>query len=814
MSAARAGVQYQIEKSFGNINSLGEIPLAPLMRATNGTLYGTTSAGGLANSGTVFRLNEDGSGYQVLHHFGGGTNDGAAPQAGLVIGNDGALYGTTENGGTNSLGTIFKLKPDGSGYTNLHAFTSGDGSNPRAGLLQGSDGALYGAAYSGGGQGFGTVFKLNEDGGGYAVLHSFGSTNTDGKNPFCSLTEGSDGALYGTTLLGGGQNIGTVFKLNKDGTNYTVLHEFTGGDGSTPASALIQATNGMLYGTTAFGGAHGAGTVFQLSTNGNAYAVAHDFINIVSDGANPQAALVQGSDGTFYGATRFGGGNNAGVVFRLSNGTYSNLVSFGSSSGDGRTPLAALITGTNGTLFGTTAAGGGSGFGTVFKVNQDGSNYAVLHSFDATGGDGSSPQATLLTGSDGALYGTTFNGGYYTNGIVYKLNNNGSGYTILYSFNDAAGDGKNPRSTLVEGTDGALYGTAYQGGLYGLGTVFKLNKNGGNYSVLHAFGLGNDGQNPRTGLLRASNGALYGVTYFGGDNGVGTIFRLNQDGSGYTNLHSFALGGDGQNPLGALIQASDGALYGTTYAGGTNDGGAVFTLNLDGSGLNILHSFSGNLTTADGFEPEAGLMEGTDGALYGTTSQGGAGQLGTVFKLNKDGGGFGLLHNFANDGSDGWLPQAGLVQGADGALYGTTVFGGMANAGAIYSLNRDGGNYQVLHSFGVSGGDGQNPYAALMINSKIAFYGTTTAGGNLGLGTVFQMLLPGAPAITGITVANNSVQVIFTGMSGDNYELLRSTNLVNWSVLTNITMNASGVFTNVDNSPPQPAAFYQAVWIP
>jgi uncharacterized repeat protein (TIGR03803 family) len=213
-------------------------------------------------------------------------------------------------------------------------------------------------------------------------------------------------------------------------------------------------------------------------------------------------------------------------------------------------------------------------------------------------------------------------------------------------------------------------------------------------------------------------------------------------------------------------------------------------------------------------------VEGSDGALYGTTHAGGAYGVGTAFKLNKDGSDFNVLHSFSTNGGDGQFPSAAVVEGSDGALYGTTSAGG-ANTnqygdsfGTVFKLNKDGNGYAILHNFGASGADGQNPFTGLVQGSDGAFYGTTFGGGYSGFGTAFKIWPPETPDMIGVTMATNSVQVSFAGEGGYRYQVLRSTNLTNWTVLATVTMPAGGIYTNVDNAPPTPTAYYRAVWTP
>ena len=318
------------------------------------------------------------------------------------------------------------------------------------------------------------------------------------------------------------------------------------------------------------------------------------------------------------------------------------------SAPDGAVPYGGLAADTNGMLYGTTVAGGlsQSGIsnqGTIFAMNQDGSGYVTLKSFDGT--NGGFPYAGLLLSTNGSFYGTTYGGGTSNFGTVFAINRDGSGFAVLHSFTGST-DGKNPEAGLIEGNDGALYGTTSFADSSTRGTIFKLNKNGSGYSVLHTFTGNPDGQQPEDKLLQGSDGALYGTAWVGGSHNVGTIFTLNEDGSGYNTIYNFrTVTNDGRGPTAGVIEGSDQMLYGTTSIdGGIGYNGIVFQLNKNGSGYQILHRFS--TSGGDGQNPVGELMEGADGALYGVTYNGGAGSVGTLYKLNKDGSGYMILKNF------------------------------------------------------------------------------------------------------------------------------------------------------------------------
>jgi len=359
--------------------------------------------------------------------------------------------------------------PAGVVFTNLYSFTgTNDGISPQAGLVQGSDGNFYGTTANGGTNGGnGTVFKISANGA-LTNLYSFGGP--DGANPYAGLVQASDGYLYGTTANGGTNASGSVFKISTDGV-LTNLYSFTGGDdGATPLAGLAQGSDGYLYGTTAgYVGSSSNGTVFRISTNG---ALSNLYIFTgTNDGANPTTGLVQGNDGYFYGTTSAGGTNGGhGTVFKIStNGALTNLYSF-TGANDGGNPEGALVQGSDGNFYGTTANGGTNTHGTVFNISTNGV-LSNLYSF--TGGiNGANPFAGLVQGGDGSFYGTTYNGGSSSSGTVFKISTNGA-FSGAYSFSRVS-DGAAPLAGLVQGSDGSFYGTTSQGGTIDIGTVFRL----------------------------------------------------------------------------------------------------------------------------------------------------------------------------------------------------------------------------------------------------------------------------------------------------------------------------------------------------
>jgi uncharacterized repeat protein (TIGR03803 family) len=384
--------------------------------------------------------------------------------------------------------------------------------------------------------------------------------------------------------------------------------------------------------------------------------------------------------------------------------------------------------------------------------------FTTLHSFDKA--DGGRPLAALVQGSDGKLYGTTNRGGNTHDGTIFDITTGGT-LTSLYSFcQPPCANGFRPTSALVQDIEGNFYGTTTLGGTYRQGTVYRVDMNG-DVSTLYSFcphphHSCPDGNFP-SGLVQGNDGNFYGTTGYGGENNYGSVFRITPTGE-LTTIYSFGVTG-GYYPAAGLVQGTDGNFYGTTFNGGTEGDGTVFMITPDGA-LTTLHSFHG----MDGSSPEGVLVEGANGKFYGTTSSGGtSANYGTVFSLTA-GGELKTLHRF--DFKDGDNITAGLVQGTDGNFYGTTFSGGAHIYGTLFMITPH-GSLTTLHAF--SGTGGKEPFAALVQDTDGKFYGTTFIGGSHNHGSVFSLSLGLAPFVkTNPTsgAAGNAVNILGTNLTG------------------------------------------------
>jgi uncharacterized repeat protein (TIGR03803 family) len=401
-----------------------------------------------------------------------------------------------------------------------------------------------------------------------------------------------------------------------------------------------------------------------------------------------------------------------------------------------------------------------------------------------SGLNGSSPLAGLLSGNDGNLYGATSQGGingppFAGYGTVFKLTPSGT-LTTLFSFNNA--NGAKPVGGLIQVGEGNLFGTTSLGGAANLGVLYRITTNG-SFVVLVSFS-GTNGSNPSGRLLAGSDGFLYGTTQFGGSSNQGTVFRATTNGVLNT-LFSFS-GTNGANPYAGLIQGLDGGLYGTTVNGGESNKGTIFRLTTNGV-LNTLVSFRGT----NGSLPYGGLVQDEQGFLYGTTAYGGADNLGTVFKVSTNGA-LSTLYSFIG-GIDGANPWASLLRGRDGFFYGTTILAGTAGGngwGTIFQIKTN-GDFTPLTAFTVNS-NGISPYGELAQDAVGRLYGTTSSLG-IGLkGTVFQFVP--APTFLRSSLQGNNFRLNWSAWPGLSYQVQFKTNLLQapWFDLAGSVTAATG----------------------
>lgn len=639
-------------------------------------LYGMIGYNGIDHHGGAYKIRRDGTGFSMIatftdifgsvqipyYHTDGNiyfTNQsklkkynpvtstltefdmmGVLVSRSLLIDANDWVYIPTFNG-------LAKMKTDGTLWTDLHTFNEAtEGMNGWPGLTEVSGDTIFGVQAQGGTNSVGTIYSIKKDGTGFIVHHHF--TAATGARPLSRL-EYFDGRLFGTTSEGGDHNLGVLYTINTDGSGYRVLHHFAPGSYASPNpyGNIAIASNGRIFGS--FSQFHVNGTsqnrLYKVDTSGAGFEPFYA-INQRESGHFNQDILLD--DETIYLTTQEMGRHEGGAL------SYTDTLGFGASlynfglSPNGFRPRG-LIRGSNGLLYGVNTIGGTSGNGVIYSINQNGTGFVKLHEF--TDGEGYNATGKLLEASDGKLYGVLQYEGPAFSGSIYRMDKNGSNFQVLHDFQPFS-NGHWPVGHLIEDEQGLLYGVANYSSP-DVGAVYKINKDGTGYTVLKNF-TASELNRPFVGLYLRGD-YLYGVCAYGGPENKGGIFRVRRDGTGYEELHVFSGATDGAQPMGALWLATNGRLYGTTMLGGTNGEGTLFVIDTTGNNYAVLRNFS---STVDGGYPQAQLLQASDRLIYGTTfvSSLGGGGGGTVFRMNLDGSGFAVVHEF-NTATGGQGPQ-------------------------------------------------------------------------------------------------------------------------------------------------------------
>src|SRR5271165_1123194 len=664
----------------------GDFPYGGLVFDAAGNLYGTASGGGFAGHGGVYEMSPGPGGWteKLLYGFGAPLSDGHGPAAKLVFDAAGNLYGTTLNGGANSVGqygTVFEI---------AGVITANPQFSPAPGAYSGAKTI--------------TITDTTADATIYYTING-GASPTKYTAPF-EVSESSIITAYATSptlprsqVAMAGYQIGSIVAIPEfspvAGT-YTVAQSVTITD-AAPGATIYYTTNGA------------APTTSSTKYTGP--------IDVSSTETIEAIAVDTGLTESVSASAKY-------TITPVTPPQEEVLFNFGASSTDGLVPSGGLVSDANGNLYGTTTYGGANevapagkmvSAGTVFELSPatgGGWTEKTLYNFGASSTDGALPTAGLIFDSNGNLYGTTAGGGKIGMGTVFELvPSTGGTWTekILWNFGLSITDGEVPEAGLIFDSNGNLYGTTEQGGANttwaagsgGWGTVFELSPAaGGTWTekVLYAFGYlsQTDGYFPTAGVIFDSKGNLFGTTSDGGSGqdleGGGTIFELSPTASGpwtQTVLYSFGGGSPtGYRPEGGLVMDTEGNLYGTANSGGNGFGldGTLFELSpAPGGGWTqtVLHSFGAY--EADGINPTSTLIFDAKGNLYGTTYSGGANQAGMVFELTPEtSGGWTeqALYNFGAAGSDAAHPFACLIFNSAGNLFGTTKYGGTNGSGS------------------------------------------------------------------------------------------------------------------------------------
>lgn len=719
---------FELIKSFGDADRSGTVPVSELTTGADGKLYGVTFRGGRQNEGTLYGINKDGTGYRAVHHF-GGSDDGKHPSGALLLATDGGLYGTTTSSAAGDKGVVYRFDPATGVMKVVKRLEGAAVVLGRNGVIEGSDGVLYGVA-DGSSTNATAIFRLNKDGTGYRIIRSLPRANSDFAWSRAPLFEGSDGLLYGTCINGGTYNRGCLFKLNKQGNEFQTMISFgaTPADPQAPAGGVIEGSDGQLYGQLQYGsGPQGdnEGAIYRISRTGTNFQFLHLFSTYTL--SNPIGQLVESADGRLYGVTKRGRAEYGGVfVINKDGSEFTSLLNPALYQFPGFTPTLV----DNSQIYGV-ASNEGSETGLIYRLPITGGAGSILQEITPTGGSPVEPLA-LLDASDRWIYGLT-DSGRTSSPYFYQMRRDGSAFTLLREFlRDTTGQ-REPYTLSTEDTDGSVLAPSLFAGTKGGGALVRLSRSG-EYSFAQDFGTSFQGPGPSTpgGVLRLTDGSLLGFSFNGGTSGNGTVYRVEPGTTEPVVIHHFAgEPQDTRSPVTQPLLASDGRVYGMGSAG-------VFSIDPDGSNYRFRNLFGASGTTPSNLYGTANaLMEGTDGGLYGVAGSGGTTQRGGIFRIEKSGFAVTTIYEFQGGDGRPYDPVGGLVEMSDGFLYGLTRSGGQKNYGALYRIRLTGADFGIVHHFDVTAENGVSP-RTLIRGGDGLIYGTLTAGGANGYGAIFR----------------------------------------------------------------------------
>jgi uncharacterized repeat protein (TIGR03803 family) len=631
--ANNSGVIFSYDPAKSSYNILydfyvenGAQPAGSLIQASDGKLYGMAVFGGNYGYGVIFSFDIMTMTYTKLFDFQG--DNGSQPNGSLFQNSDGKMYGMASSGGLADLGVIFSFDPTSLNFTKLFDFDMANGGGPSGSFIAGDNGLLYGMCDNGGsGQG-GVIFAFNPANSTYAKLKDFDFAS--GYYPYGNLMKGADGKFYGMTYKGGDNNDGVLFSFDETSGTYSKLNDFDGVNGADPLGSLVQTPDGKIYGTTSDGGILNAGVIFYYDPVTSSFTKLKDFKN--SDGKSPFSSLVMSTDRKFYGTTFEGGIGNDGVIFSLdpSSGSYTKLKDLGTNI-EGLQPYGALLRATDGKLYGMTAYGGSYNDGVIYSFDPNTSVFKKLMDFDST--NGAIPYGSFIQATNGKLYAMTNKGGTNDAGIVFSYDPSSSTFINLYNLNQGTGD--NPYGSLLQASDGKLYGLTSKDGNFGGGSIFSFDLSSMTFNKLKDLDYLNGGT-PYGNLVQASTGKLYGITEQGGEGyiyrgdtlGVGVIFSFDLSNSTYKKVRDLDYLHDGGSCYGSLIKAKDGKLYAMASNGGYHKSGVIFSVDPQTDDFTKLYDFGNEA------KPLGNLFQAGDGQLYASTNSGGYNNLGVIFSLD------------------------------------------------------------------------------------------------------------------------------------------------------------------------------------
>ncbi|MEN8225061.1 MAG: choice-of-anchor tandem repeat GloVer-containing protein [Bacteroidota bacterium] len=695
-------------------------------------LWNVLPNSGNTESGVVYEINLDGSGFNTVHEF--KRVNCEMPRGKLLHADNGLFYGIAK-GGFGSFGSvIFEYNAETGAFEFAHDFfdpeTQQSVDAGSCSLIQHSNGKVYGLTQHGGDYGDGQLFEFDLATRSMVIKVHF-ETASKGETPLGHLTEAGDGKLYGVAFEGGMHGLGVLYVYDPVANIFAVLKHFNGSSwGSNPIDGPMQASNGKLYGMTRAGGTSDLGVVYEYAIATNQITKIHDF-NGTSTGSGPEGKFCQASNGILYGMTAQGGNSDKGTIieYDISAGVVTKKFDFNGTNG--RYPSGGFIEYADGLLYGLTADGGIQDRGVLLSLDPATGNVTKLQ--DLYDEYGEVAHTTLTEGPDGKLFGVTMWGGIYpTSGVLFDYHPPTGIYTKRIDFRYGE-NGARPYSPLIKASDGYVYGTTLDAGELFSGSIFRIDPTDMSFESVFYFDYMNTGGGIYSGgMIQADNGLLYGTTDNGGSNFSGVLYVFDPVSFSYIVLHHFEEASTGKYPGGQLLQASNGKLYGVTNRGGVNSDGVLFEYDMNNSTLTKLLDFDENVS---GKYPR-GLMQAANGMIYGITDIGGSFSSGVLFEYDPDTYSYEVKVHF--DGTNkGSYPLGVPLEYEDNQLYGTTAYGGTNMAGVLYHYDAITETYTKLLNFdGIN--TGSNPKNHLIKASDDMIYGTTVSGGQHDFGVMFS----------------------------------------------------------------------------
>ncbi len=689
--------------------------------AQSSSIWGITPFGG-NGGGCIFRTNSSGENLNIQYAFPGTNNGSSGINADMIEGANGLLYGLTMNGGVNNEGIIYSYNPIANTFTKLADFNNTkSGMFPYGSLLLASNGKLYGVCLEGGEYNYGTIFEFDTLSGNMVKLHDFNGNN--GKNPKASLMQASNGKIYGSARNGGTYDLGVIFEYDISSSTYVKKFDFQTTGLRIPLTRFVQAPNGKLVGIAAYGGSStNNGGIYEYTIGASAIVEVNNFSHSIYK-FNPMLLSINGN---IYGALSYSSSTNRFFEYNTLTANYSEKYIF--SVAFGYRPIGGLVEISSGLFSGVMQSGGSNNYGGIFtyNINTDVSTN-VGHFIDSTTSIG---VISGLAKSGNKYYGIStraFSQNHPYGGAIYEVDLNNNSITRKIQLNKFP-LGAQIYNGLQENKLGFLYGTTKFGNEKNMGCMFGYDTltstestvySIGNSSFLHGFTIG---------MKYARNGYLYG--------GLGypeQIVEFRPTNNSLVSRVTFNNNSNqpGYNMTGPFILGNNNEMWGMTRNASTHSRGSIFVYPAGGYTANKKYAFEGGLK---GWQPSGSLCYTSTGMLYGMTQSGGQNGFGVLFEYNPNTNIYTKKFDF--DSINGSIPMCGMVEYSQGILYGTTSIGGSNNYGVLFKYEVSTSTLTKVIDF--NGTNGRNPHGQLLLASNNKIYGLTIGGGANGSGVIFE----------------------------------------------------------------------------